>query len=568
MSAASRKKQLDIPATPPTPTAQSIPSNRDRLPFTLSVVVAVFSMLVYVLTLSPGVSWGHHSEDSGDLITAAWVAGIPHPTGYPLFTMLGWLWSHIIPFGSVAWRMNAFSAFWGAMAAGIMVRAVWRSFSLIPDDTLTRIGRSGRAIAATSAGFLLAFATYVWQQSVVTEVYSLNLFFTSLVSWILIELLAGANDAGDPNTVENAESWTRRRGKLVMLLGLSWGLAMTNHMLSIFLFPSILMVLLFGNLKLRLGEFLKGAGCWALALFCYLYMPIRSAMNPPLDYGDAQTWRGFVWMVTGQQFRRIMFTLIPYMSLHQIMKYNSIPVQLGIPGTIAAFAGVIRFTQARSRPVVILAIHSLLMIAYALYVLSSYSIWDPEGYVLGMIWGAVLWASWSIVFLSGAPGRLGRAGRAFGIFLLLIAPIASLVGHWKECDLSANRDAMQFGEESFASFEPNAIVMDVRYERGFVLWYYREVEYVNTRGDVKVIYLEHTVFQWGLDLLKRKYPDILVPDTPLPGPKPELKTAAWITRHNIANHPIYIGSGIGELQEEGYRFQAVGLMFRVYPPGE
>ena len=62
---------------------------RDRLPFWLSFWTWLIAMAVYLLTLSPGVSWAHHSEDSGDLITSAWVLGIPHPTGYPLFCMTG-----------------------------------------------------------------------------------------------------------------------------------------------------------------------------------------------------------------------------------------------------------------------------------------------------------------------------------------------------------------------------------------------------------------------------------------------------------------------------------------------
>jgi hypothetical protein len=533
-------------------------------PFALSAAVTIFVMGVYLLTLSPGVSWAHHSEDSGDLISAAWVAGIPHPTGYPLFCMLGWLWSHIIRFGHVAWRMNAFSGLWGALASGIMVRCIWRSLSLLPSDTFAKLTRFDRSLASVSGGLLLGLSTYAWQQSVITEVYTLNLFFMTLVTWVLIELLAGAREAEE----SRVEVWAVRRERLVMALGLSWGFALTNHMTSLLLFAGIITTLAFGNLGLRSKEFLKGALCWAVPLLCYLYLPIRSAMNPPLDYGNPQTWDGFVWMVTGKQFKKIMFSLVPYMSLFQIMRYDSLPLQLGNPGALASVLGLVKLGVWKSRGMAILLAHSFFLVASALFFLASYSIWDPEGYVLSMNVAASIWAGWSVALAAGLPDRYRRVVKALVVILLIVAPIGALVGHWKDCDLSGDREAMQFGEESFAAFEPNAVAIEFRYERAFALWYYREVEYANTRQDVEIVYMEHMIFQWGLDLSKRKYPDLIVPDTPMGGMNPAKHTAAWIIRHNIDRHPIYTGAIVDELEQEGYRFEAVGLMYRVFPPGE
>ena len=541
---------------------------RDRLPFVLSVAVTLLVMAVYLMTLSPGISWAHNSADAGDLITAAWVAGIAHPTGYPLFCILGWLWTHILALGSVAWRMNAFSAFWGAMASGILVRTVWRSLEMAPETIAGRISRSSRAAASVSAGLLLGFSLYVWQQSVVTEVYSLALFFVSLVTWELTELLAGANEAGDPDVKENAIAWDRKRARLVMLLGLSWGLSLTNHMTGLFLFPSIMVVLFFGGLGLKLKDFLKGAGCFVIALLLYLYLPIRSAMNPPLNYGDPKTLEGFIWLVTGRQFKTLMFSLLPYISLHQIMRYNSLPLQIGALGAFAGLIGVIGLTQAKTRPVIVFAAHTFLLVGASLFVLASYSIFDPEGYILSMILAASIWAAWSIAAFSGMPGNIRKAVRTITVIILILAPLVLLVNNWKACDLSANREAMKFGEQSFANFEPNAIVLEIGYERSFVMWYYREVEYAKERPDVSVIYLWHLVYQWGIDLIKRKYPVLEIPDKPIEGKFPVAESAAYIIRHNIDKYPIYIGSTVNELTAEGYRFQAIGYGFRVFPPGK
>ncbi len=537
------------------------------LPIRLAVIAGIISYAVYLLTLSPGVSWEHHSEDSGDLITAAWVLGIPHPTGYPLFCILGWLWSHLLPFGSVAWRMNALSALWGALAAGVTVRACWTSFDLLPEETLNRITRFGRGIAALSTGLLLAFALDVWKQCVVTEVYSLNLFFVSIIGWILIEILAGAKKSEQEVNPDKKHEWVKRRSKLVSLLALSWGFAATNHLTSIFLFPGIALVLLFGKTGVRPGEILKGIFWFILPLLIYLYLPIRSGMDPPLDWGNPETLDSFLWVVTGQQFKTLMFSLLPYMMLHQVMRYMSLQGEFGFLGTLASGLGVCGMLLSRWYRVLILLGYSLLLMTSAYFFLSSYYIWDPEGYLLPSIWAASIWAGWSIVLLVSVPKKWIVSGRFAGILLLIVMPVWSLVANWAEADLSMNHDAINYGTEAFECFEPDAIVFEVRYERAFTLWYYREVEYAKNRDDVAVIYVEHATFNWGLDLLRRKYPDLVLPDNPFErGETVDADTIAWITRHNIASRPIYSGAIVNQLQDEGYRFEAVGTLFRVLPP--
>jgi len=79
-------------------------------------VAALVALWVYVSTLSPTVAWVNQGEDSGDLLVAAATLGIPHPTGYPLFVLLGRVVS-LIPIGAVAFRINLVAAVAGAASA-------------------------------------------------------------------------------------------------------------------------------------------------------------------------------------------------------------------------------------------------------------------------------------------------------------------------------------------------------------------------------------------------------------------------------------------------------------------
>ena len=58
------------------------------LTFTSAVVA-----LLYVFTLAPEVTL----EDSGELVTAAYYGGVPHPPGYPIWTLYSWFWTNLLP---------------------------------------------------------------------------------------------------------------------------------------------------------------------------------------------------------------------------------------------------------------------------------------------------------------------------------------------------------------------------------------------------------------------------------------------------------------------------------------
>src|SRR5213593_4085674 len=82
----------------------------------LALSLAVFA--IYALGACRSIYVG----DSGELVTAVHLLGIPHPSGYPLYVLLGKLWTVLVPAGSIAFRMSLFSAAAGATACGIVLR--------------------------------------------------------------------------------------------------------------------------------------------------------------------------------------------------------------------------------------------------------------------------------------------------------------------------------------------------------------------------------------------------------------------------------------------------------------
>ena len=159
----------------------SRPERFHRTDFIAAALVFGVTLLVYILTLAPSVTL----EDSGELITGAADFGVPHPPGYPLWTMSGYLFSHLIPFGNVAWRINIQSAVFGAAANAVLTLLVchsgrWLAQRWAPAE-MQPLARRWMFYIGMLAGFVIGFSDVMWSQGVISEVYTLNGLFVNLV---------------------------------------------------------------------------------------------------------------------------------------------------------------------------------------------------------------------------------------------------------------------------------------------------------------------------------------------------------------------------------------------------
>src|ERR1043165_5933858 len=148
----------------------------------------------YYLTIAPELTL----EDSGELATGSFYAGIPHPPGYPVWTIYTWLWT-LIPLKNIAWRVALGEATGGALAAGLLGLLVSRGSSLLMEgveELKAMVGRWESAICMVSgfvSGMLIGYNGFMWSQSVIVEVYafsvaSLMVVLLCLLRWIYAPL--------------------------------------------------------------------------------------------------------------------------------------------------------------------------------------------------------------------------------------------------------------------------------------------------------------------------------------------------------------------------------------------
>src|SRR6185369_843935 len=153
------------------------PAERKKLsryaPAALGVGVFVCAAALYVDTLAPSVLPGDYAEFQ----MSAAVLGVHHPTGYPLYVLLGKLFT-LLPVGDVAYRVNLSSAIYMAGAAAVTYATAVR--------LIGRLGmRAWWWAAAVGAGFFVLSPT-VWSMALVARSYALNALLVSAVVFSLI----------------------------------------------------------------------------------------------------------------------------------------------------------------------------------------------------------------------------------------------------------------------------------------------------------------------------------------------------------------------------------------------
>ena len=209
----------------------------DRL---ISPVLFLAGLVAYTSTLAPSVLDG----DAALFQYTPHVLGVTYPTGYPVYLLLAKLWLTLFPFGSIAWRMNLFSALCAGLALPIyyhLARRVW-------DNRLA--GLTSVAIFATLPTF--------WLWATKTKIYTLNILLYLLVLWFVWP------DNQTETTQSNLAAWLiKHRYKLgALALGLQVGV----HSTTVLLIPGILWLLWLG---LRPGEEQRrqkaeGSGEWGV----------------------------------------------------------------------------------------------------------------------------------------------------------------------------------------------------------------------------------------------------------------------------------------------------------------
>jgi tetratricopeptide (TPR) repeat protein len=170
----------------PSPAPVHVPPLFRKIDWLALAITFAVIWIVYFLTLAPEQTL----EDSGELCTGAFYAGIPHPPGYPFWTIYAWFWTKLLAVGNVAWRVEVGEATAAALACGLVAFMVSRGSSMLMEGIEELRSMTGRwenlicVVSGTVAGLLLGLGGVMWSESV-----AINRISPFGVPWMMIVLL-------------------------------------------------------------------------------------------------------------------------------------------------------------------------------------------------------------------------------------------------------------------------------------------------------------------------------------------------------------------------------------------
>ncbi len=441
----------------------------------LKIILPFFLLTIYLLTLSPTVGL----IDSGELITGCYLLNILHPTGYPLYTLLGNVISRL-PFGSVAQRINFISALY-CVVTGFFF------FNLMLNLT------NSPSVAFISSVFF-ALSKTLWSVAVSAEVYGLTTLFLGIIVWLWTKSdSVESKKPKDSNPPKQNNSW--------LFLAFILGLSFTNHMMifSTFLGTIVFLMLLTskkGTRQLHNGRTIILATLFfLLGLSVYLYLIIRAKKVPLFNWGNPYNWERFFWHITGRQYQVWMFkSTLP--ELLRNLKFGvKLLYQESIFGgfiVLAIFGGWQFLTQKASSLLIGLLTIFLLSFFYAV----NYSIPDIDTYYLPCIFVVLVLSGMGLKVL------IERTKIPHPFFIILIG--LPLLLNYRKATMQDNYLAYDAAVNHLKILPKNAIVITNWWDFYSPSLYLQYVE--KYRTDICIIDKELLRRSWYFQYLAKQYP--------------------------------------------------------------
>lgn len=461
----------------------------------LSVILGVLTTGLYIVSLYPSVPGG----DSGELIAAAYELGVAHPPGYPLFTLLANCMIRLVPFGSIAWRVNLLTAVCGGLASSFLSKLVIRL--------------TGRLSCGALAVGLWCWCKLTWTWSITSEVFSLNnLFITSIMKL----------------SVDFYQSSDQEKQKRIALFGsFVCSLSLCNqHTIVVYIFILVMWVLmeLKHNQLLSLMFLMKLTFMFTVGLLPYIYLPLSAYYNQARwTWGDQRTISGVYKHLLRTEYgtfdlgkdgqRQGLYQSLRLYSLHVISEMTIVVLLLfGVGIALTSY----RFIQKKER---VSFIFVLMMVLYTVFFSwrANLDVNNPLMYgVVERFWmqsDIVVIVTAAVAFdflIKFMEEKIPMLKMAFVDILLVVTLITFQVyRNYSICNQSKNTAVVEFGMDVLKSIPHGSMVLTKGDLPSNTLRYLYLCE--NVRPDILLFDQEVLTYDWSVPMMKKAYPGIMFP---------------------------------------------------------
>ncbi|MEW5718153.1 MAG: DUF2723 domain-containing protein [Chloroflexota bacterium] len=440
----------------------------------IPLALAIITLLLYTRTLAPDVV----DADGGEFQFAAWNFGFVHPTGYPLFLILGGLFQHVVPVGNPAYRLNLFTAVTAVCAVVALYFAA---------NELTH-HRGAAFVAAASFTVTRTF----WYDASAAEVYALNAFFVAVLIYLAL--------------CWQAEATARK----FAVFCFAFGLALTHHRSIILWIPAFALFFGVSGFKVQSSRFQvsgfrfqirRFAFCFLVPLALYFYIPLRAPASPyfALPFAPGRdlvlydnTLGSFVNYILGRTFQSEIawdaasaarLVVFPQLLRDQ---FGAVGIALGVIGFVAMvwrkeWARFILLMTGFGATILFAALYHIGDVFH--YYIPAYLAW-----AMGMGYGV----TWLATSIRNSKFKSQNSTRDFGLLTFEFGVLATIVilvlplqffGNYPFADRSRETQAReQWTRILSAPIPQDAILISNDRDEMMPLWYIQYVE--NTRRDL------------------------------------------------------------------------------------
>ncbi len=516
------------------------------------IFISVF--LIYIL----GVSHSVYGADSGDVILASWFGGIAHPPGYPLNTMIGWVFTHLPYHATVAFKAGVMSAFLQALSIGLI-------FLII--DKLVK-----NKIIALAASLTLAFSPIYFLYAHVAEVFQLlnvlvlaSLYF--LIVWI--------------SELRELKSKNRNQYKNVFISLFFLGLSFFHHHTAILLLPAWFFLIyitdkkFFTTRKSALKMFLS----FSLGLLPYLFVFTAVFRNIPIKWDNPTSLSNFINLITRGDYgtfvanSQLVGASLAARMINVLWYFKVVKADFTWVGIAFLIMGL--FYLFRNKP------NFFWFFALAIFFTGPffmmYASFPPfDNFILGILerFFMLSFLFWAIVLAYGLYGLLVLAQgfmkrKKFGMLVSLILtltflllPFSFLLINGVKTDLSNFKLGRILPEDLLSEADPAGIV----FLAGDTIVFNTQYSYYadKTNANSTVINGGSLTYLYYREILKKEFSQLQYPNNFLT--KDKLlngNVSNSLIELNFDKYPIYTND-YASLAPEGYVWVNEGILSRLY----
>lgn len=477
------------------------------------IVNGLTAFVIYLITIAPSVI----QIDTGELAAVQCTLGIAHPTGYPLFTMFGYIFSLLpLPFTKI-FQMNLLAAIYCSAAVSmftytaklILDNLVVFSFTKHIKEKLKNkkeatkskkqiknatyeLNDTVKLLAAMFAGLFLASSKTFWFQSTSVEVYSLHLLLISLITFTLIKAyLFSAKE--------------KSFSKYWLWFAVALALGFTNHMTTLLIIPGVAYLYFaqngFNTRSIKQIVFMLLI-FFPVLIFIYSYLPIRAAQEPAMNWGNPMDWERIIRHISGQQYQVWLFSSTEAAAKQFNYFIDNLPNEFSLTLFIASAGLIISFLYARK-----FFIFNIITLCTTVLYSINYDIVDIDSYFLLGYISISFFALFGIVKLSQLFSE--RKNIIFIPVTILVLFLGfQFYNNYKVVNQRQNYTYEDYTKVLLNNLPKNSIVFSYQWDYFIsASYYFRLIE--NFRKDVIIIDKELLRRSWYYNQLKTNYPDLL-----------------------------------------------------------